>query len=73
MRTQSALGRNQGRRVVLSMRRGWPNQTARGATALDGDIGENLALASGGTTMRGTMSGSPASVIDGVHTATANW
>ncbi|MGD9780798.1 MAG: discoidin domain-containing protein [Kiritimatiellia bacterium] len=43
------------------------------AVALDDDIGENLALASGGTVASGTRVGRPAQVNDGVHTVSTNY
>ena len=43
------------------------------ATALDDDIGENLALASGGATISGTKASLLPQVIDGVHNASANY
>ena len=43
------------------------------ATALDDDLGENLALASSGTTISGTSASQLAQVIDGVHTSSANY
>ena len=43
------------------------------ATALDDDIGANLALASGGATISGTMATKPEWLIDGVHTSSANY
>ncbi len=43
------------------------------ATALDVDLGENLALASGGATIAGTKAKSPAALIDGVHAASTNY
>ena len=42
------------------------------AVALDDDVGENLALASGGATIAGWKAGQVAQVIDGVHAASAN-
>ena len=43
------------------------------ATALDDDIGENVALASGGATIRGSKASSTGLLIDGVHNAAANY
>ncbi|MGD9782011.1 MAG: discoidin domain-containing protein, partial [Kiritimatiellia bacterium] len=43
------------------------------AVALDDDIGENLALASGGTVASGTRVGRPAQVNDGVHAVSTNY
>ena len=43
------------------------------ATTLDDDIGANLALASGGATISGTMVTKPEWLIDGVHTSSANY
>jgi len=43
------------------------------ATALDDDLGENLALASGGATIAGTRAYQAAQTIDGVHTSSANY
>ena len=43
------------------------------ATMLDDDVGENLALASGGATISGTRAYQMAQVIDGVHTSNANY
>ena len=43
------------------------------ATALDDDLGENLALASGGTLISGTLATKPEWLIDGVHRTSANY
>ena len=43
------------------------------ARALDDDIGENLALASGGTTISGTKAYQLPAVIDGVHAVSTNY
>ena len=43
------------------------------ATALDDDFGANLALASAGAVISGTMASSVALAIDGVHTSSANY
>ena len=43
------------------------------ATALDDDLGANLALASAGAVISGTMASSVALAIDGVHTSAANY
>jgi len=43
------------------------------ATTLDDDLGENLALASGGATIAGTRAYQAAQMIDGVHTSSANY
>ena len=43
------------------------------ATTLDDDLGENLALASGGATIKGRMASQPALLIDGMHTNNANY
>ena len=43
------------------------------ATALDDDIGENLALASGGATISGGRASDAAKMIDGVHTVRSNY
>ena len=43
------------------------------ATALDADIGENLALASGGATISGKKAFRPTQAIDGVHAASTNY
>ena len=42
------------------------------AVALDDDVGENLALASGGSAISGTRASQLAQVIDGVHNANTN-
>ena len=43
------------------------------ATALDGDIGENLALPAGGSALTGAKAYQLAQVVDGVHTSSANY
>ena len=43
------------------------------ATALDDDIGENFALASGGSTISGTGANRAAQMIDGLHTSSTNY
>ena len=43
------------------------------ATALDDEIGENLALAAGGATIRGTRASQAAQLIDGIHDVSANY
>jgi hypothetical protein len=43
------------------------------ATALDDDIGENLALVSAGATIKGTRAFQAARAIDGVHSASTNY
>ena len=43
------------------------------ATALDDDIGENLALSSRGSTIAGTQAFSPERAINGVHTSSTNY
>ena len=43
------------------------------ATTLDGEIGENLALAASGTTISGASAYQLAQMIDGVHTSSANY
>ena len=43
------------------------------ATALDIDIGENVALASGGSVIAGTQATKPEWLIDGVHDSSANY
>ena len=43
------------------------------ATTLDGEIGENLALAASGTTISGASAYQLAQTIDGVHTSSANY
>ena len=43
------------------------------ATALDDELGENLALASAGTVISGTLTSYLPMVIDGVHTSNANY
>ena len=43
------------------------------ATELDDDIGENLALASGGSTLSGTKAYNLANVNDGEHTVSTNF
>ncbi len=43
------------------------------ATALDDDLGENLALAAGGTTITGTKASRPELLIDGVHNTSTNY
>ena len=43
------------------------------ATALDDDIAENVALASGGATIAGWKAGLVAQAIDGIHAASANY
>jgi hypothetical protein len=43
------------------------------AATLDSDIGQNLALASGGAAITGTQANQLAQVIDGVHTSSANY
>ncbi|HPT17380.1 MAG TPA: DNRLRE domain-containing protein, partial [Kiritimatiellia bacterium] len=47
------------------------NAAAVTATALDDDIGNNLALASAGSTIAGSIR--PAELIDGIHAASANY
>ena len=51
---------------------GMPDQVVT-VTALDDDIGENLALASGGTTIAGQMAGQLSQAIDGVHAVSTNY
>ena len=43
------------------------------ATALDVDVGENLALASGGATIAGVRASRPGQLIDGVHAVSTNY
>ncbi|MGD9612549.1 MAG: discoidin domain-containing protein [Kiritimatiellia bacterium] len=43
------------------------------ATALDDEIGENLALASGGATIAGVRANRPGQLIDGVHAVSTNY
>ena len=43
------------------------------ATALDDDVGENLALASGGATIAGKQSDKAGQAIDGIHLASSNY
>ena len=43
------------------------------ATALDDEIGENLALASGGATIAGLSASRPGLLIDGIHAASTNY
>ena len=43
------------------------------ATALDDDIGQNLALAANGTTIKGSRAANVALVIDGVHASSSNF
>ena len=50
----------------------YPTQTVA-VTELDGDIGTNLALASGGATIGGVKASRPSCLIDGVHTSSANY
>ncbi len=43
------------------------------ATALDDDIGENLALASGGATISGVKASRMSQLIDGIHASSVNY
>ena len=43
------------------------------ATALDDDVGENLALATGGATISGVRASRPEQLIDGVHATSTNY
>ncbi len=51
---------------------GWADQFVM-ATALDDDIGENLALASAGATITGMKASRPELVIDGIHLSSGNY
>jgi uncharacterized repeat protein (TIGR01451 family) len=60
---------------TASIRISMPGEADRFVTAvaLDDDLGQNLALASGGATITGTQANQLGLLIDGVHTSSANY